>query len=172
MIITIQSKIKVDNEEIKEIKYQCINKQEGQDDPASITLLPETFRVNWPFGSREVQYRFSRWRLSLIYNSNDFSYFWFSRHFENSIEVSSQLGLSVKEKKNRNRFSRWRPWLFWSTSGPDTSYQVSSKLTFWIKEKNFEIGSQDVNCGVHLEFSIGKILAVVDLQVTLILSTM
>ena len=37
---------------------------------------PDKLRVNWPFGSREeVQYRFSRWRPSWIFNLNDFSYF-------------------------------------------------------------------------------------------------
>ena len=74
-----------------------------------------------------------------------------------------------------NRFSRWRPsWIsdlnnficFWSTSDPDASYQISSQLAFWFRrrcEKYF----QDGGPGSRLAFPLGTILAIVDLQVTL-----
>ena len=44
----------------------------------------------------------------------------------------------------QNRFSRWWRWIshqksFWSTSRPDTSYQVSSQLTFWLNRSSKEI---------------------------------
>ena len=38
-------------------------------------ILPTKFPVNWPFGSEEVQNRFSRWRPSWISDQNDFSCF-------------------------------------------------------------------------------------------------
>ena len=52
--------------------------KEGQDGPVLLTWLPDNFLVNWPFCSREVQYRFSwwlPWQTSRISNRNNFSYF-------------------------------------------------------------------------------------------------
>ena len=83
----------------------------------------------------------------------------------------------------KNRFSRWPPWRpswifnrndfshFWSISHPDASYQVSSQLAFGFsrrsEKKDFQNGH---HCG-HLGFPISRILAIFDLQVTLILPT-
>ena len=39
-------------------------------------LITSQLWVKWPFGSREVQYWFSRWRPFLISSQNDFCYFW------------------------------------------------------------------------------------------------
>ena len=115
--------------------------REGQDGPVSLTWLPDKFQVNWPFGSKEVQYRFSRWRPSWISNQNDFSYFSSTSHLDTSWSFGS-IGLLVKDKKVQNRFSTWllgQPsWIFdqndfsyfWSTSHSDTAYQVSSQLAF------------------------------------------
>ena len=59
--------------------------------------------------------------------------------------VNWLLGLGEEAK---NRFSRWPPWLppwiydwhdfsyFWSTSHPNASYQVSSKLAFWFRRRS------------------------------------
>ena len=41
----------------------------------------------------------------------------------------------------------------------------------WVEEKNFEIDFQAGSRGIHLGLSIGIILAIFDLQVTLILAT-
>ena len=77
----------------------------------------------------------------------------------------------------KNRFSRWRPWqpswisdrnnfsYFWSTSHPNASYQVSSQLAFRCRKRSEKyIFKMD---GGHLWFPIRTILAIFDLQVTL-----
>ena len=56
-------------------------------------------------------------------------------------------------------------------SDPDISYQVSSQLAFWVKENTFEIDCQDGSWGVHFGIAIKKILAIFNLQVTLISPT-
>ena len=80
----------------------------------------------------------------------------------------------------KNRFSRWRPWqpswisdrndfsYFWSTSHPNASYQVFESTSLSVQEKKRKIDFQD---GGHLGFPIGTILAIFDLQVTLMLPT-
>ena len=79
----------------------------------------------------------------------------------------------------KNRFS-WRPsWVsyrndfshFKSISHPDASYQVSSQLAFGGQEKKRKIDFQNGRPGGHLGFTIGMILAIFDLQVTLMLPT-
>ena len=40
-----------------------------------------------------------------------------------------------------------------------------------VQEKKFKIDFQDDNCGGHLVFPIGRILAIFDLQITLMLAT-
>ena len=83
----------------------------------------------------------------------------------------------------QNRLSTCLPWrsswtsdwndfsCFWITNGRDTSYQVSSQLAFWVKEKNFEIDFQDGSHGIHLGYLIGTVLSIFDQQVNLMLST-
>ena len=45
----------------------------------------------------------SRWRLSWIFNQNDFSYFWFTSHLDTSNEVSSQLAFWFRTKKKSSK---------------------------------------------------------------------
>ena len=80
----------------------------------------------------------------------------------------------------KNRFSRWQPsWIsdqndfsyFWSTSHPDALYQVWSQLGFSVQEKKRKIYFQDGGHGFHLGFPIRMILAIFNLQVTLMLPT-
>ena len=112
--------------------------KEGQDGPVSLIWLPDKFRINWPFGSREeVQYRFSRWRPSWISNQNDFSYFRSTSHLDTSNEVSSQLSFWFRIKSSKKIFNMAAratpPWIsdqndfsfFWSTNHPGTPYQVN-----------------------------------------------
>ena len=56
---------------------------------------------------------------------------------------------------------------FLSTSHPDASYQVSSQLAFWFRRSDKQI----FKYGGHLGFPIWMILAIFDLQVTLMLSS-
>ena len=80
----------------------------------------------------------------------------------------------------KNRFSRRLPWrtswisdwhdfsYFWSTSHPNVSYEVWSLS---VQEKKLNIDFQDGGHGGHLGFLIRTILAIFDLQVTLMLPT-
>ena len=82
----------------------------------------------------------------------------------------------------KNRFLRWLPWrpswisdwhdfsYFLSTSHPNVSYQVW-RIVFSVQEKKLNIDFQDSGHGGHLGFLIRTILAIFDLQVTLMLPT-
>ena len=53
-------------------------------------MLPTKFGINWPFGSEEAKYRFSRWRPwwpSWISDRHDFSYFSSTSHPNASYQV-------------------------------------------------------------------------------------
>ena len=126
-----------------------------------------------------VQSRFSRWvpsRPAWTSNQNEFSYF--------DLQVTLILPTKFRVKwpfgsgeKAQNRFLRWPPWrppwisdrndfsYFWRASHSDTSYQVSSQLTFWSGEETQNILSR------YLGYPIGTILAIFGLQVALILPT-
>ena len=80
----------------------------------------------------------------------------------------------------KNRFSRWMPsWIsdrnnfsyFLSTSHPDVSYQVTSQSALRIRKRSKKIDFQDGRHGGHHGFPIVTILAIFDLQVTLMLPT-
>ena len=83
----------------------------------------------------------------------------------------------------KNRFSRWPPWRpswisnrndfshFWTLSHPDASYQVSSQLAFRFRRRSEKKDFQDGHHSGHLGFPISRILAIFDLQVTLIFPT-
>ena len=113
--------------------------------------LPDKFSVNLPFGSREqLQYRFSRWwpwdHLGFSVGTILAIFFIYkSLRYLPMKSVTFQIrfksiGLSIKEKKIKI-FSTWLPWqsswifewnvilLFWSTTGPNTSYQISGHIT-------------------------------------------
>ena len=79
----------------------------------------------------------------------------------------------------KNRFSRWRPWRpSWISNRHDFSYFLIYKSPwcflaglesngFSVQEKKRKIDFQDGGHGGHLGFPIGSILAIFDLQVTL-----
>ena len=83
----------------------------------------------------------------------------------------------------KNRFSRWPPWRpswisnrndfshFWSISHPNASYQISSQLAFGFRRRSEKQDFQDGHYGGYLRFPISMILAIFDLQVTLIIPT-
>ena len=88
------------------------------------------------------------------------------------------IGLSVQEKKRKIDFQdghhgghvgfliRMILAIFYSTSHPDASNQVSDQLAFLVQEKKGKIDFQDGCHGGQLRFPIGMILAIFDLQVT------
>ena len=120
------------------------------------------------------------WQPSWISDRNNFSYFWSTSHPNASYRVNWHLSLGEEAK---NRFWRWPPWrpswiydrhdfsYFWSTSHPNASYQVSSQLAFRCRRRSEKIDFQDGSHGGHLGYPIGTILAIFDLQVTLMLPT-
>ena len=143
-------------------------------------MLPTKFQVNLLLGlGEEAKKRFSRWPP------------WWPFGFPISrilaiFALQVTLILPTKFRVNwpfgsgnevKNRFSRWRPWqpswisdrnnfsYFWSTSHPNASYQVSSQLAFRCRRRSEKyIFKMD---GGHLWFPIRTILAIFDLQVTL-----
>ena len=92
--------------------------------------------------------------------------------------VNWLLGLGVEAK---NRFSRWRPWRpSWISDRHDFSFFLIYKSSWCflaslesiglsVQEKKQKIDFQDGRHGGHLGFPIGTILAIFDLQVTLML---
>ena len=90
----------------------------------------------------------------------------------NKFLVNMPLGSRGEVK---NRFSRQPLWIsdrnyfsyFLSTSHPDASYPVSSQLAFQFRRRSEKIDFQDSRHGRHLGFPIRSILALFDLQVTL-----
>ena len=95
-------------------------------------------------------------------------------------QVNWLVGLGEEVK---NRFSRWPPWqpswisnqhdfsYFWSTSHPDANYQVWSQLAFGFRKRSEKKIFQDGHHRSHLGLLISTILAIFDLQVTLMLPT-
>ena len=70
-------------------------------------------------------------------------------------------------KEAKNRFSRWLPLLFLIYKSPRCFLASLESIGLSVQEKR-KIDFQD---GGHLEFPIGMILAIFDLQVTLMLPT-
>ena len=143
-------------------------------------MLPTKCRVKWSFGSgKEGKNRFSRWlpwrpSLGTILAIFD---------LQVTLVLPSKFGVNLpfgSGEEAKNRFSRWLPWrpswishrhsfsYFWSISHPNASYQVWSQLALRFRsrsEKYFQDGSHDG----HLGLPIGRILAIFDLQVPLML---
>ena len=129
----------------------------------------------------EAQYRFLRWQameaiLDLQYKSKILGTFDLQ---DIILWMTFQINWSFGSgEEGQKRFSTWQLWrpssisnqnnfsYFWSTSHLDTSYQVLRQMAFL-----FKIDFQDCNCGSHLGFPIGIILAIFDLQVAPILPT-
>ena len=94
-------------------------------------------------------------------------------------QVSWPFGSGEEEK---NRFLRWRQWrpswiadpndfnYFCSTIHPNASYQVSSQLAFQFRRRR-ELDFPDSSHGGLLGIPIRTILAIFDLQITLMLPT-
>ena len=83
------------------------------------------------------------------------------------LQVTSILSMNLAILDFRsNNLSYFR-----STSHPNASYQVSIQMAFQFRRRSEKIDFQDGCHGGHLGFLIGIILAIFDLQVTLMLPT-
>ena len=83
----------------------------------------------------------------------------------------------------KNRFSRWLPWrppwisdwrdfsFFLIYKSPQCLLQNLESIGLSVQEKKLNIDFQDGGHGGHLGFRTGTILAIFDLQVTLMLPT-
>ena len=137
-------------------------------------MLPTKFQVNWPFSSgEEAKNRFSRWlpwRPSWISGWHNFSFFLiyksrkcrdhFLARFRDILAFFCKKlhQNSGSEKKNRTlNFSHFAPSL--------------ESIGLSVQEKKRKIDFQDGGHSGHLGFPIGTILAIFDLQVTLMLPT-
>ena len=138
-------------------------------------VLPNKFRVKWPFhlGEAKKIFEMATWRPSWISNPNNFY-----KSLQSFLPRFESIGLLIQEKK-------------WKTDFQDCP--MFGHLGFWIRtillffdlqatlifpfesaglsvqEKKWKIDFQDGSHGGHLGFPI---LAIFDLQVTLILPTM
>ena len=144
------------------------------------SILPTKFRVDWPFGSGEVQIRFSRWGPwwpSWISDLNYFCYFWSTSYLDNSFQDSTNWLFCSEEVPNTlSRWFRWRPyWVsdrndisyFWSTSHTNTSCLVLSQLAFHFRRRiKFKIDFQNGSHGAHPGYLIGMMLAIFYQQVS------
>ena len=117
-------------------------------------ILPIKFLVNWSLHSEDVQNKFSRWPSCWHLG---FPCGTILSIFELHVIPILPIKFRVNRFRRRaNRFSKWRPqnsisrwpesrpcWIFYqndfshfqSASRPDTSYQVSSQLSFGVGEK-------------------------------------
>ena len=98
------------------------------------------------------------------------------------IPIKFRVNWSFYSGEVQNRFSRWRLWwpywisdqnnfsYFWSTSHPDTSYQVSNGLAFWFRRRSSKQISR-WQPWQPFRISTRNDEAIFDLQVTLILPT-
>ena len=130
------------------------------------------------FSSKTAELKIDFWP-SWISNRNDFTYF-LSTIVTHMLPIKFQVNWPFFSEEAKNRFSRWQPqllsWIsdqndfnyFLSPSRPPTKFQVSCPFCSGEETKN---RFQDSDHGGHLGFLIGKILAIFDLQVTLMLPT-
>ena len=144
-------------------------------------MLPIKFRVYWPFRSEKS----SKINFEDGDSGGHLGYLIKAILAIFDIQVAPTLPTKIRVswhfgsgEEFQNRFSRWWPYCisnrndfsyFWSTSDPNTSYQVSSQLAFWLEK--FKIDFQDGGHGVYPGFQNGTMLAIFDLQVALILPT-
>ena len=97
-------------------------------------MLSTKFRVNWSFSYKEAKKKMA---AILDFRSEQFFYLLLIYKSPQSFLLRFESnGLSVQEKKRKNKFSKWPPWrpswisdqndfsYFWSTSHPDASNQV------------------------------------------------
>ena len=119
----------------------------------------------------------------LDFRLNNFSYFYIYKSSQSFLPIFKSTGPLVHENKRKKRVSRWSPWwpswisdpnnlsYFRTTSHPNASYQASSQMAFQFRRRSKKIDFQDGCHGGHLGFLIGMILAIFDLQDTLMLPT-
>ena len=91
--------------------------------------------------------------------------------------------MATKKKKKKKRFWRWRPWrpswisdrndfsYFRSTMSPQCFLPSFESIGLYVQEKKWKTDFQASGHSGHLGFPIGTILAIFDLQVTLMLPT-
>ena len=97
------------------------------------------FRVNWPFGSGEVENRFQDSRKS---DQNDFSYFWSASHPDTSYQVSKKkLKTDFQDDHTGSHLGFPIGMIFaisfsLSTSCADSSNEVSSQLAFRFRRRS------------------------------------
>ena len=152
-------------------------------------MLPTKLKVNWPFSTgEEAKNRFLRWppRIGKILAICDLHV---TPMLRTKFQVNWPLGSGEEAKNIFLNWSPWRPsWIsdrsdfsdFWSTSHPDTSYQVSSQLAFWFRRRSEKKKKKKKNERKRLSrwlpwrpswISVGTILTTFDLQVTPMLPT-
>ena len=127
------------------------------------------------FQEKKRNNRFSKWRSSAVFDlsSEQFCLFLSTSHPNASYQVSSELAFRFS-RREKNRFSRWRPlrlrirtiWTILLFKTSDASYQVSSQLVFRFRRRS-KLDFPDSSHGGHFGFQIGTILALFNLQVTL-----
>ena len=141
--------------------------------------LPTKFRVKWPFSSEEGKNRFSRWPPSWISNWNDLTICISTSHPNASYQFSNQLALwfrKISDKKSFKmaamvvildfRSKQFKLFKIYKSPKCFLPSFVSNGPSVQEKQK---IDFQDGCHGGHLGFLIGMILAIFDLQVTLML---
>ena len=146
-------------------------------------MLPTLFKVNKPFGSgEELKNRFSRWppwQPSWISNQNNFSHFRSISHPDASYQVSSQLAFGFRRRSEKKIFKMAitvaifdfrsaRFYLFLIYKSPCCFLPSLESIGLSTQEMKWKIDFHD---GGHLGFPIGTILAIFDLQITLMLPT-
>ena len=146
-------------------------------------MLPTKFRVNWPFSSSEEgKNRFLRWPPSWISNRNNFSYLYIYKLSRSFLPIFKSTGSLVQENKRKNKFQDGRHddhlgfptkqfKLFKINKSPECFLPSFESNGLSVQEKKRKIDFQDGCHGGHLGFLIGMILAIFDVQVTLMLPT-
>ena len=118
----------------------------------------------------------------LAFRWNYFSYFWSTSHPDDSYKVSSLLAFRFRRRSKKQIFKmatmaatldflskRFSLFLIYKSRW--CFLPSFESVGFSIQEKKWKIDFQDGGHGGHLGFPIGTILAIFDLQVTLMLPT-
>ena len=143
-------------------------------------MLRTKFRVNWPFGSgEEAKNRFSKWP-PWISDQNDFSYFDLNVTLMLPTEFQVNWPLSSGEEGKKKKIFKMAIMASWFSNRKDFSFFWATSLMLptkfkstglSVQEKKQKIDFQDSIHSGHLGFQIVIILAIFDLQVTLMLPT-
>ena len=122
------------------------------------------------------------WMAASLDDWHDFSYFWSTIHPNASYQVWSQLAFQFRRKGEKQifkmaamaaildiRLARFKLFLIYKS--PQCLLRSLESIGLSVQEKKLNIDFQDGGHGGHLGFLIRTILAVFDLQVTLMLPT-